>query len=71
MDIWDALRLVVRHWRKTLAVFVVGVAVSVGAYAAAPTEWKVQGTVVLLGPTQNARIIDQTVVVEDVNPFFE
>lgn len=71
MDIWDSLRLSLRHWKFTLPVLLVGIAGAVILYASTPTVWTSDSTIVLVGPKQTERLVDGVVVREDENPFFE
>ncbi|MEZ5165901.1 MAG: hypothetical protein R2695_05175 [Acidimicrobiales bacterium] len=69
MDIWDSLRLTVRHWKWTVPVGAVFL-LALSLYSRADTVFKVDTTVVLVGPLQVERVIDGQTFVEDQNPFF-
>lgn len=71
MDIWDSLRVVRRQWRVALPIVVVGLILSAIAYSMAPTTWRVQTSVILLGPSQNTREVDGILVEDELNPYFE
>ncbi len=71
MDIWDSLRLTLRHWKFTLPVAVLGLLAAVFVFSSTPTSWKVQSTVLLIGPTEVERVIDDEAEVIPQNAFFE
>jgi len=72
MDIWDSLRLTLRHWVYTLPVALVGVVISVLLFTTAATVWKVQTTSVLVGPAEVEKIgIDGAPHLTAQNSFFD
>ena len=71
MDIWDSLRLTLRHWKFTVPVAVVGLVAVFFVFSSTATGWKVQSTVLLIGPTEVERVVDDEAEVIPQNAFFE
>ena len=71
MDIWDSLRLTLRHWKFTLPVAVLGLVAVLFVFFSTATAWKVQSTVLLIGPTEVERVVDDEAEVIPQNAFFE
>jgi hypothetical protein len=71
VDIWDGLRIVMRRWKVALPVFLAVAAVGIVGSGTIDGEYSANGSVILLGPNQQAAAdaLDPSVAQTDVNAY--